>query len=605
MTATTVSQGSLVLYKERPARVKIVGDRVEIELAGGETLRVRHKDIRLLHPGPLRSLADLRCLGGEVEAAWELLAGSTTTLEELAELAFGAFTPETAWAAWELIRDGVRFQGSPESIVVATPEEVASRVAARAAEQTRRREWAEFMDRIRARHITPADSDSLSDLAECALGRSARSRILREMGRTESPEEAHALLLELGHWTAQVNPYPIRLGIPLQAPIAVWHPPREEPRRDLTQHHVFAIDDDPAGVADDALSVHDGRLWVHVADPAAVVLPGDAADLDARGRGTALYLPEHTVPMFPHHAAEIFGLGATEPSPALSCALELTEGGPRLAEVCPTLVRVRRLTYTEVEDRLGEEPFATLAGMARAYSEYRQSRGAVAISIPEVDVKVREGEVTVKPMPELGSRILVQEAMIMAGEATARWALDRNLSMPFACQELGGPVGEATTLSAMYATRRLLRPRQYRTAASRHASLGLDAYVQMTSPLRRYLDLVAHQQIRAVLAGRTPLGTAELVQRVGAVEAVGGALRAAEGLSKRHWTLVYLLSRPGWKGRGTIVEKRGRTSLILVEELGLETSLVLGDDIPLDATVPLILIGVNLAGLEAHFRVGA
>ncbi|MBN1424322.1 RNB domain-containing ribonuclease [Candidatus Fermentibacteria bacterium] len=605
MIAETVAPGSLVLYKERPARVAVVDDRLQIEVPGGETLRVRRKDIRLLHPGPLRSLADLRPLTGEADAAWELLAGSTTTLEELAELAFGGFTPETAWAAWELIRDGMRFQGSPEHVIVVTPEEVARRLASRAVDEGRRARWGELMSRIRARQISPDDNSALADLTDLALGRSARSKILRELGRTESPEEAHALLLDLGHWTAQINPYPTRLGLPLEAPAMPVFPVPAEPRRDLTHHQAFAIDDDTTGIADDALSLHDGRFWVHVADPGSSVLPGDAADLEARGRGTALYLPEQTVPMFPAQAIAMFGLGCAEVSPALSFSLELTSTGARVAEVCPSLVRVRRLTYAQVEECLGDAPFATLREVTRRYQEYRQDRGAVSLAIPEVDVKVTEGGVVVRPVPQTSSRILVQEAMIMAGEATARWALDRSLPMPFACQELGGIAGETTTLSAMYATRRILRPRQYRTAASRHASLGLDAYVQVTSPLRRYLDLVSHQQIRAVLAGRPPLGTAELVERLGAVEAIGGALRAAEGLSNRHWTLVYLLARPGWRGQGTVVEKRGRTAVILIEELGLETSMVLGDDVSLDSTVPLILMGVSLAGLEAHFRIGA
>lgn len=192
----------------------------------------------------------------------------------------------------------------------------------------------------------------------------------------------------------------------------------------------------------------------------------------------------------------------------------------------------------------------------------------------------------------------------MAGEAAARWAVERGVGMPFACQELSGTAAEATTLSGMYALRRLLRPRQYRASASRHAGLGLDAYVQITSPLRRYLDLVAHQQIRAILAGRTPMSSTELVERVGAVEAMTGALRAAEQLSNRHWTLVYLLSRPGWRGTGYVVDKRGRTGVMLVEDIGLETTMVLNEDLPLDTRVPLALMGVSLERLEAHFRIG-
>ena len=48
--------GSLVLYKIHPAIVSSVGEKIEIQLAGGKSKRVRDKDVTLLHPGPLSSL---------------------------------------------------------------------------------------------------------------------------------------------------------------------------------------------------------------------------------------------------------------------------------------------------------------------------------------------------------------------------------------------------------------------------------------------------------------------------------------------------------------------------------------------------------------------
>ena len=48
---------ALVLYKGHPARVKALGDKLELDLEGGETQKVRPKDVTLLHPGPLKSLA--------------------------------------------------------------------------------------------------------------------------------------------------------------------------------------------------------------------------------------------------------------------------------------------------------------------------------------------------------------------------------------------------------------------------------------------------------------------------------------------------------------------------------------------------------------------
>ena len=115
---------SLVLYKTRPARVSRVGKKLQIELEGGESLMVRLKDVVLLHPGPLHSLDELQPRTGEVETARELLAGSTTSLAELAELAYGDHTPATAWAAWQLVEDGLFFRGTPQEVEACTAQEV-------------------------------------------------------------------------------------------------------------------------------------------------------------------------------------------------------------------------------------------------------------------------------------------------------------------------------------------------------------------------------------------------------------------------------------------------------------------------------------------------
>ncbi|MBK7178166.1 MAG: hypothetical protein IPH82_13425 [Chloroflexi bacterium] len=108
---------SLVLYKNQPALLSKTNDKkIEINLADGRSLKVRPKDVDLLHPGPITHLAHLEAPEGDVETAWELLQGSTATLPELAELAYAAYTPETAWAAWQLVADGLYFSGTIEAI---------------------------------------------------------------------------------------------------------------------------------------------------------------------------------------------------------------------------------------------------------------------------------------------------------------------------------------------------------------------------------------------------------------------------------------------------------------------------------------------------------
>jgi exoribonuclease-2 len=135
-----------------------------------------------------------------------------------------------------------------------------------------------------------------------------------------------------------------------------------------------------------------------------------------------------------------------------------------------------------------------------------------------------------------------------------------------------------------------------------HAGLGMALYSQATSPLRRYMDLVAHQQLRAHLRGDELLGTQAILERIGAAEAVSGDVRRAERLARQHWTMVYLLQQGRWEGEGILVDKTGSRGTVLIPELDLEPRVQLRQDLPLNSIVPLSLVGVDLPELEAHFR---
>lgn len=85
-----------------------------------------------------------------------------------------------------------------------------------------------------------------------------------------------------------VNPHPRRLNMPATDPTVSFPPLPDEPRLDLTHLPAFAIDDAGNQDPDDALSVDGDRIWVHVADVAALIQPDSPADLEARPRRDAL-----------------------------------------------------------------------------------------------------------------------------------------------------------------------------------------------------------------------------------------------------------------------------------------------------------------------------
>jgi exoribonuclease-2 len=605
----TPGPNSLVLYKSRPALVIRSGDKLEIELEGGKQLKVRPKDVALLHPGPLRSLHDLESQSGklqpsgEVEIVWELLAGSQTTLPELAELIYDAYTPASAWITWQLVEEGLYFQGGLDTVFAATAEQVQQVKAGRAAKAAREQAWLEFIQRARAGQLQPQDENYLQDVAAVAYGRYSNSKLLRELGRAETPESAHAWLLDIGYWDETVDPYPARLGLNLASSAAPLAEFPAEDRLDLTHLPAFAVDDEGSQDPDDALSVEGRRLWVHVADVAALAPSGSPADLEARARGATLYLPERTVTMLPPQATLRLALGLSDLSPALSFGLDLDKAG-HIAhlDLVPSWVKVQRLSYEEAETRLTEPPLAGLHRIAQTLAARRRARGEIAIDLPEVKLRVINGKVELKPILPLRSRNLVREAMLIAGEAAARFAIERNLPLPFTIQASPELPAFPDTLSGHFARRMSLARSQLSGLPGPHAGLGLEVYAKATSPLRRYSDLVVHQQLRAALRGEPPLEAGQVLERVGAAEAGESDTRRAERLARRHWTLVYLRQNPDWRGAGVIVEKRGPRDLVLIPELDLETQLALRGNLPLDSEISLTLSRVNLPELEVYFR---
>src|SRR5262245_38867553 len=74
-----------------------------------------------------------------------------------------------------------------------------------------------------------------------------------------------------------------------------------------------------------------------------------------------------------------------------------------------------------------------------------------------------------------------------------------------------------------------------------HSGLGLSAYTQASSPIRRYADLVTQRQFTAMLGGSpVPYGREELLQILVGAETAEQEIRTLEERSTNYWLLEYL-----------------------------------------------------------------
>ena len=600
-----IGEGALVAYQGQPARVSHVGEKLELQTPRG-AVRVRPKDVVFLHPGPLVGLSELEAsLPGEFNLAWELAAGQTLSFTELAELALGESSPRALWQTYRQSQEDFRFEIKAGEVRLKTTEEVAALEAKLKQEQAKEERFQAALARVHAGSFVPEDQPYLTELEAVALAKQPRTRFAQALG-VQTPEAAHRLLLKIGAWHFE-NPHPSRQAL-LKAPefSAVLTPSVSIERTDLTYLTSYAIDDAGTEDPDDALALEilpaGFRLWVHVADPVPWDTPEAGLEAAARARGSSIYLPEGTIPMLPPELVAQIGLGLKEVSPALSFRLDFNHKSELIAsEVIPSWVKVTRLSYEQASltPPVGLAQLPELAGLLR---KQRQENGASELFLPEVRITVREGQVSLTSLPPLPARDWVKEAMLAAGNAAALWAWEREIAFPYSSQEPPSREISADGLAGMYAQRRSTRRASVSTRPAPHAGLGLGMYSQVTSPLRRYPDFLAHLQIHAALKNQRTLSNAELVEKLAEADQGLEKARAAELASRKHWSLVYLMQEKIELVGGVLVERQNHRGTFLLPELGLEAETTLNQDLPLNTDLELKVLEVDLPSLTLRLN---
>jgi ribonuclease R len=130
-------------------------------------------------------------------------------------------------------------------------------------------------------------------------------------------------------------------------------------RVDLRHLPTITIDGppNPTGPAiDDALTLEPlgadhWRLGIHIADVSYYIPPGSTLDIEARRRGTSIYLGENALRMLPERVHQCCSLAAGQDRLAVSVLLTLTSGGQVVEfEIQPTVIQVdHRLDYQQAQ----------------------------------------------------------------------------------------------------------------------------------------------------------------------------------------------------------------------------------------------------------------
>jgi len=145
--------------------------------------------------------------------------------------------------------------------------------------------------------------------------------------------------------------------------------------------------------------------------------------------------------------------------------------------------------------------------------------------------------------------------MILTNHLAAKFASEKRIPIIYRVQELSNQDNNSN----------LIQPAKMSTNPDKHEGLGLDYYTQLTSPLRRYQDLIVQRQIKAFLTDKPlPYNTEQLMIIISDTEIKIKDIKRLEQEANRFWLLKYLhenyltevleVSVIGEMGNHTIVE---------------------------------------------------
>jgi ribonuclease R len=328
-----------------------------------------------------------------------------------------------------------------------------------------------------------------------------------------------------------------------------------EGRRDLTGLRLVTIDGEDARDFDDAVWVErlDGhgrerggyRLVVAIADVSHYVRQGTPLDAEALRRGTSAYFPMQVLPMLPERLSN--GICSLNPEVERLCVVADMRidghGHPFSADVYPAVMRsAARCTYNEVArvlagDRVPHREFLRgdfelMGELQEKLTAMRARRGSVDFDLPEAKILLGErGQVlAIEKRPRNRAHRVVEEFMLAANEAVARWFGERRLPTIYRVhglpdeeklaafldlarahgfevpEELHGPrelnallgrfEGHPQQRALNQLLLRAMKQAVYSPENIGHFGLAAEHYLHFTSPIRRFPDLMVHRLMR-------------------------------------------------------------------------------------------------------------
>ncbi|MFZ8846933.1 MAG: ribonuclease R [Candidatus Hydrothermia bacterium] len=338
-------------------------------------------------------------------------------------------------------------------------------------------------------------------------------------------------------------------------------------RLDLTNELIYTIDPIDAKDYDDAISVKkEGNyyiLGVHIADVSHYVKFNSVIDLEARKRGTSVYLLNFVIPMLPHKLSNyLASLQPLKNRYAFSVIMKINKKGEIVETTFfKSIINSKaRLTYEDAQALLeNKEPWTGISKFAdegyikiirenlklaeelsEIIREKRESEGSLDFDLPEPYFIFDENKniINIIPKIRLKTHRIIEDFMISANVSVANFFSKNNIPAIYRIHDrpdpkkiknfiiiaqnlLNIPISIPEKITSLeiskilkmvknsdnedlltYLLLRSMARARYSIKNIGHFGLALKNYTHFTSPIRRYPDLMVHRILYSALKNK-------------------------------------------------------------------------------------------------------
>ncbi len=332
----------------------------------------------------------------------------------------------------------------------------------------------------------------------------------------------------------------------------IWENPFGCDTKDQRHLTTYTVDNAETKDFDDAVSWEKSgegmAIHIHIADVASYVTKDTLLFRKAEKRLSSLYTVKAVYPMFhPDLSEDAFSLIEGKDRPVVTFEILLNDQGEiESTDIFRSVIHVdRNLSYEDVDQALQDQNsfWHSLWTFCRNRKERRIENGSLEIDRIEVKLDISDPEnIRIKATREnTPANMMIQELAISANYQAASFAREHSLPCLFRNQppySINKDLGEGAkpTLKDIN-----IQPARISLEPDNHSALGLDCYLQITSPIRRFLDLIN----QGIILGRLSLNEdryspTELLMWAKQGEEIQREYNQTERKLLDHWKRKYL-----------------------------------------------------------------